>query len=180
MTGVAGSPYYINGYFTADTGTTKQVQDAWMKFLFAGPGPTVGRLPLNASATVESEVQVIDPTTGQPIATEVSPGYTWTGINNDPLLPPANQFLVRWRTGNYEGGREVRGRTNIPCPSELTSTPKGAVEPSIVTAYNSSAFDLINDANTVFVIWSKKNGLWWAASSASTWDKFAVLRSRRD
>lgn len=180
VTGVGGSPYYLNGYFTADTGTTAQCQNAWMKFLFGGPGPTVGALPTSATATVESEVPVIDPATGQPISVETSPGFSWGGSSTDNLLPTANQFLVRWRTGNFENGREVRGRTNIPCPTEATSTPAGRVEPSIVTAYNSRAFNLIDDANTVFVVWSKKNGLWWAARSGSTWDQFAVLRSRRD
>lgn len=180
MTGVAGSPWYLNGYFTADTGTTKQVQDAWMKFLFAGPGPSVSTLPVGATATIDTDVPVVDPTNGQIVSVESSTGYSWTGSNTEQRLPPTAQALVRWRTGNFEGGREVRGRTNIPGGTESWNSASGTVETTISNLINGRAVDLINDANTVFVVWSKKNGLWWAAQSGSCWSQWAVLRSRRD
>lgn len=56
----------------------------------------------------------------------------------------------------------------------------GSPSTALIGAYNSRAEALIADANTVHVVWSKKHGVWWATSSASTWSRYAVLRSRRD
>lgn len=180
VTGVAGSPYYVTGYFTADTGTATQCITAWHTFITGVASGPAGGFPVGSSVRTDAEVQVVDPVTGNVVATEIGGTILSTGSSASPLLPKANQFLIRWRTGNFVGGREVRGKTFLPLPSETASTDAGLVEAATLVALSGRAGQLISNADTVFVVWSRKNGLWWAASNGSCWEQFAILRSRRD
>lgn len=180
VTGVAGSPYYVVGHFTADTGTPTQVTQAWHKFVTGSTSGTASGFPVGTVVQTQPEVQLINPVDGAVIGLEDAPPITQNGANPGPQLPRQNQLLVRWRTGNYVNRREVRGRTNLPCVLEEASTNQGEVESTVVSGINTRASELIADTNSVLVVWSKKNGLWWAAATGSCWNKFSVLRSRRD
>lgn len=180
VTGVAGSPYYIVGYFTADSGTTNQCITAWMTFVAGVTSGSSIAWPSGALITAQDVVQLVDPATGQPVGTEVGTALSVTGTGTGQMMSPATQILTEWHTNNYLNGREVRGRTNHPCVRAADATTSGAPSGATISGWNSAASALIGDANTVFVIWSKKNGQWFAAESGSTWNKFSVLRSRRD
>lgn len=180
VTGVAGSPYYIVGYFDAASGTTGGVLNDWMSFVAGVTSGTSIAWPSGALVTGEGVVQLIDPTTGNPIGTEVTTSLTVTGTGTSQMMSPATQILTEWRTGNYINGREVRGRTNHPCVRASDATLTGNPNSGTLGGWNSAAAGLIGSSASNFVIWSKKNGQWFAASSGNTWTKFSVLRSRRD
>lgn len=180
VTGVEGSPYYIVGYFDANEGTTAQVGEAWHLFITGSTSGSAAGFPTGSTIRTDSEIAVIDPTDGAVLEVQNGVTISQIGANTGARTPPATQMLMRWRTGNYVNRREVRGRTNLPCVMEEASTEDGKPEPSVITGLESRADALIDNADVSHVVWSKKNGVWWATSSASLWDQFSVLRSRRD
>lgn len=180
LTGVAGSPYYMTGYFDAQTGTPTQAITAWHTFISGGGGATSGGIPSGARVETLGEVQLVNPVNGDVTGAVVGTPAVTTGTGVGPFLPPANQLVVRWRTGIYESGREIRGKTFIPSRLESESTATGQVETAATTAFNSLASALIANALVDLVVWSRKYGQWALVSSGSTWNQFGVLRSRRD
>jgi len=131
------------------------------------------------TATVESDVYLIDQATGEPTGTVgvTVAAITCTGAS-DPL-PWATQGLVRWTTGTFIGGRQVRGRTFLPGTLESCNTlgvPNsvytGVVNPALAT--------FLGTTGVTPVIYSRKNHSAWPIINANLWTKWAELRSRRD
>jgi hypothetical protein len=174
-TGVAGSPYYLTGYFDFLTGTAQNAADAWRNLLSAGVSTYTAPLAFSPI----TEVSLINPVNGDLIGlTTVSvAAITFTGAG-DPL-PPSTSMLLRWRTGEYVDGREIRGRTNIPRMAEADNTA-GVVTAATVTAWQARQATLLASSTAHHVVWSKKAHKWALTSAASTSNQWAVLRTRRD
>lgn len=183
LTGVAGAPYVATVY---SRGLGEQDEaDALNAFsgeLWAGLAGSV--LSTGLTATQESTVVDIDPTTGQATGAFAVSGATVTGTNAGERLPPATQALLRLRTGQYIGGRELRGRWFIPGMVESDSNA-GVVDTTarndIVVAYTGA----LGEAENVYgafqiVVYSRTNGTQQVVSTVDVWTQFAVLRSRRD
>lgn len=176
VTGVAGSPYYLVGYFEDLTDNEQQCVDAWAAFTSAA----AANQPTGSNWLTEGDVEVVDPITGDTIGVRGADQVLVLGSTNLPLLPPASQALIRWRTGVYVGGREIRGRTNMPLQFQDNATSGGTVKGSVQTFYKERADTLVNQITAEHVVWSKTNGRWERTVTASVWDQFSVLRSRRD
>lgn len=125
----------------------------------------------------ESEVRVIDETTGALIGTEaLTESYISTFTGTDPL-PDATQGLLRFRTGLIRNGRRVQGRAFIP----------GIVRLASVAGNNGDAAAWTNDAAALplspLVVWSRPGpagaGVAAQVTSVDCWTEFAVLRRRR-
>ena len=174
-TGVAGAPYYLTGYFDTTTGTAQQAADRWRALLSAGVSTYAAPLVLNAI----TEVPTIDPTNGNltGLSTVAVAAVTMTGAGEP--LPAATSLLLRWRTGVYIGGREIRGRTNIPRMTEPDSTA-GVPNAALISAWQTRQNTLLGSPSPSHVIWSPKNHLWAYTTAGSPWSQWAVLRSRRD
>lgn len=174
-TGVAGAPYYLSAYFGASAGTAQAAASAWRAFLSMGPSTYSAGLVFNAI----TDVQEVDPVTGDltGLATVTVAAQTFTGAGEP--LPAATSGLMRWRTQEYIGGRELRGRTNIPRLAENDST-NGVPAPTLVTDWNARAATLLGAAGVLHAVWSPKNGVWAETVAATMWGQWAVLRSRRD
>lgn len=174
-TGVAGSPYYLTGYFQQAGGTSQAAASAWRKAL----GDQVGNFIAPYTYQPITFVDVVDPVTGNTLGVEpVSVPLLAFTATDDPL-PPYTMLLIRWRTGLYNAGREVRGRTNIARLGELANT-QGKVTAASLTAWQARADALIADLDCRHVVYSKKGGGWSDTITASVWEQFAVLTSRRD
>lgn len=174
-TGVAGSPYYLTAYFDQFGGTAQAAADAWRAFL--APTSTVYRTGLAFSAI--TEVGLVDPVTGDLTGLEPVTIGSMSMIGGTDPLPAATSLLIRWRTGAYIGGKEIRGRTNIP--GQLESGNDVALPTSALTsAWQTRATALATAAGAQHVVWSKKNGVWAVTQTASPWSQWAILRSRRD
>lgn len=180
LTGVAGSPYYLTAHFVATGGTAQQAADAWMTFVAGATSGTGGGYPAPAVLTSDGNVDLIDPATDTITGSLSVTQRTFQGSGSADTLPPATQLLVRWRTGNYVGGREIRGRTFIPLLAETSSDQQGRPIPAVTSGFDTRGAALIADPNSQHCVYSKKNGVWEITSGASTWSQFAVLRSRRD
>lgn len=174
-TGVAGSPYYITGYFDFTAGTAQQAADAWRNFL--APSSTVYRTGL-AFSTI-TEVGEVDPTNGNLIGLTTVSVAAMSMIGGTDPLPAATSLLIRWRTGQYIDGREIRGRTNIPGMMESGST-NGVPDAAVISAWQTRGTALAALSNAKHVVWSKKAGGAAYTTSASPWTQWAILRSRRD
>lgn len=174
-TGVAGSPYYLTAYFSQGGGTAQQAANGWRAFLSAG----VSTYTTGLTFAVVSDVSLVDPVTGDVTGTTpvTLAGVTHTGAG-DPL-PPATQGLARFRTGQYIGGREIRGRFNIPSQSESDSTG-GVPSTTWLATWNARLATLITGGTFVHAVYSPKNGCWATTTAASMWGQWAILRGRRD
>jgi len=131
------------------------------------------------SAATQGDVEEVDPTSGN--ITDVFPGATVVKVfqNSGEVLPQSLQALVRVRTGIYVGGREVRGRIFIPGLSEAQSAT-GNVLDSTRTAIQTACNALIGSAPTRLGVYSRTHHVFHPAANITVWDKFAVLRGRRD
>jgi hypothetical protein len=137
-----------------------------------------GALLTTQSMRVDPEVSEVDPVTG--LITGVVGVTTATDVGESSGVPvsQATMVLVRWRTGEFVAGREIRGRTFIPGIAGAAVTSGGELASANAIVFQNAADDLI--ANSGLGVWSPKNGQIEVATSASIWNEFAVLRSRRD
>lgn len=173
--GVQGSPWLSTMFFASETFTAADAVTAVGQFW-----TSIQTLQGNdITWATEGDVETVDAATGQTTAVESTTPQTGAGSAATPLISIASQGLVRWRSGFYIAGREVRGRTFIP---GLTSTAvdDGSVAAGTRTDIQTAADALIADANSSLVVWSRAHGQQPNAESASVWANFAVLRSRRD
>jgi hypothetical protein len=129
--------------------------------------------------TVFEPLEVIDPATGQVSGTLPITTMTHVGASTTEQQPRAIQALVRWFTGVYVGGREIRGRTFIPGITE-GGNDAGVPASALMTNLDSAANTLASDSSAKLAVWSKARGQAVDVVSAATWNQFAVLRSRRD
>jgi len=162
-------------YFDSNVGTTQDAVDAAHTFWTAAHDcfrvDTIAHFP--SEVTILGANGVI---TG--IDSVTAPGNV-SGVDDSDPLPPQTQMLVRWRTGQFSNGREVRGRTFIPSAGEATSF-LGAPTASRVAALAAAANTLVTDTSAQLVVWSRTHQVAFPVDSSSVWSKFATLRSRRD
>lgn len=176
FTGVAGAPYYSNLYFAEEGGTAAQARGAvnavWANML--------AQFRTGLVFTIEQDVPVVDEVTGDVIRVD-NGGAAYTGIGtsaNDPL-PPATQLLMRLRTGAYVNGREIRGRCFIPGMTENNSD-QGVPVVGIRSTLDGLFASLVGSTNAQLVVWAKTRATYAVVNSASAWNQWSVLRSRRD
>lgn len=131
------------------------------------------------TASVESDVFLIDQVTGEPTGIESVTVTPVACTQSSDALPWATQGLVRWTTGTFINGRQVRGRTFIPGPCESTNTA-GVPTALYLSTVQSVAATFLSTTGVTPVIYSRKNHSGWPVLGRSTWNKWAELRSRRD
>jgi hypothetical protein len=150
---------------------------------------------------VQQEIEVLEDTTGVIDTVVTGAASTIVGTGGTAALSPATQGLIRWRTGVYEDGKELRGRTFLPGMVEA-GNDLGVPNSGTLSAIATMASGLVSEANTELAIWrrprvarpqvgspgdrwylraqSARPGSSAVVASSSAWDKWATLRSRRD
>lgn len=184
FTGVTGSPYLSTQFFIASdpaTGTLAAAAKTKVANMWAAMTTQMSNL---LSFTVQSPVDVIDPSTGNlenSFAVTPTPGVC--NLTGDPL-PFMSQGLIRVETGVILAGKRLRGRIFVPGPTENvngTGTPAG----TYVSALTTAAQSLLAAGDPVLAVWHRpppggNTGLAVGAVGATGQPKWAVLRSRRD
>lgn len=173
--GIGGTPYLTTYYF-GGTGST----------IATAAGSAVAALHTALKASQDSgityrldpQVVEMDESTGAATASYSITAATAAGALSVESLPFAVQGLMQLRTGDYAGGREVRGRHFVPGLTENANND-GAVVSTTVTTLNAAYAGLIGDGATDWVIWSRKNGSVHSITTAAAWEQFATLRTRR-
>jgi hypothetical protein len=134
-------------------------------------------LRVNQSAQVDPEVLEIDESSGTTLGSFAVSESAVTGADSNDAVPNASMILVRWRTGVYVSGREIRGRTFIPGCTEQSVDANGNLSSTAISAIDAGS--ALMAAGDPLCVYSPTRGSAATVSSASTWSEFAVLRSRR-
>lgn len=173
-----GVPYFSTHYFAGDTAGEADAAAAAVVSLWQEVDTVVST---GLTWTVPTEVEFVDEATGAITGVEAVAGGTGAGQNGSDPLPMATQGLLRWRTGVFVSGRELRGRTFIPGPTEpnnLLGVPdpnyKGVLGPAGVNFLTAAA------GGGGLVVYSPTHAQAATVQSSSVWNKWSILRSRRD
>lgn len=187
FTGVAGTPWYSNMYFSGVNELRAAEAVAAVGQFWAAFAPDIYGA---VSAQVQTDVPVIDPADGSVSAfLEVTgaPSIDFTG-SGDPL-PYANQLLINVNTNVVVNSRRVRGKIYIPgCQEEDSAL--GLPVLALRNAADARGEGLVEDG---LVVWSRpiepsdvpgapapRAGQECPAIGVTVPDKWAVIRSRRD
>lgn len=175
LTGVAGSPYISTFHFNDNQvsaqGAATAIQDFWDELASLING--------EAEVNVDGEVYQVDASSGQTVGVEATTTGSVFGTNASEPLPPANQALIRWSTGQWMQGREIRGKTFIGALTD-TVNGDGGLTTAAQTQIQSAATNLLAVGAGALQIYSRMYGAAAFVTGASVWNEFAVLRSRRD
>jgi hypothetical protein len=175
FTGVAGTPWYSNIYFDADAAVGPDyipfVADFWNAM-----DPYIMAV---VQWAVEPEVAIVDDNTGEIVDVGTGAGVTGAGAATGEALPWACQGLINWHTGEYIGGRQLRGKTYVPGISQVAND-NGVLLAGAVTTFLAAAAELISDGNGALRVFSPTHLTSEPVIRATVPRKIAVLRSRRD
>lgn len=175
FSGVQGAPWLSTFFFRGSGGTAQQAATAVGNYW----GAVDARMATTVSWAVESEVQTISDTTGQPVGSAAITPPTGGGGGAAAQLPVVAQGLLRLRTGSFLGGREVKGRCFIPGLTE-NDNDLGVPNASIVAVVDAAGAALVADANSILVVYSRANLTNVTVSSAAMAPYWSYLRTRRD
>ena len=139
-------------------------------------------LSSSVTYTVAQEGRVMEPSTGAVTGGWTdAPIYTGNGGSSSTPVPDSSQVLVRWLTGEYRDGRQVRGRSFIP-GMRYDALAAGNLNPAVVAEIQGEATAFVNAA-IGFGIWRRpkpgRAGILELVSTANVWSEFAVQRGRR-
>lgn len=186
FTGLTGAPY-LNVFNFPGSGSSDAAAAAVAASNFWQG--IADKLSTALSWTRSGEVEEFDPANGQVSALHSTDPVNGVGTQAGERMPFAIQGLVRWRTGVFVDGREVRGRTFIPGLTQ-DMNDNGTLLPAVQS-------DIAADAGTLAAllgVWSRpiepdpdadppiagRPGQIIPVSASSVWNQFAILRSRRD
>lgn len=128
--------------------------------------------------SLDPEVPEISVTTGQIIGQTTITSTSGAGVGAGTPVPQVAQLLIRWRTGAFLNGREIRGRTFVPGLSSVSQTATGEVTSTVRSQVDAAAATFLS--NSEFGIYSPSNAAFAEASTGQCWVEFAAMRSRRD
>jgi len=184
--GFTGAPGYTTFYFKGDT----LQSEAQLTNLFAA---VAGNLPPSITITIPNTGELVDPSTGEVTGTwTVGTQAVVTGTGTTALVPTSGP-QVRWTTGQFRRGHQVRGRTYfIPINAAAFAT-NGVIAATLVSGIQTAANNLINGSSGMFGVWHrplkdysvkppilKDPGEWIPVTTATALAKPASLTSRRD
>lgn len=178
FTGVAGTPWYSNLYFTWVTGEAQNLVDAVDDFWTV----IIGQINGAVTGTVEGSVAQINDATGDITSVEsVTPGtidFTGSGA----VLPPANQTVINLHTGTYVAGREIRGKIFVPGLIAAASATDGSPSSGFLVAQKGAADALVAATSSAgpLRVYSPTHATSAVVTATSSMSQFAVMRSRRD
>lgn len=144
-------------------------------------GDMLGLMVNYTTLLVEGEIAELDTASGQVIDVHSTDPVAHTGASASAALPPMTQGLLRFRTGVFRDGREVRGRIFIPGPTE-----EGNDIAKPTSSYRTTLASAGANLGSSQVVYSRPtspeagDGGFELVSGRSVWEKWAVLRSRRD
>lgn len=177
ITGYNGGAQLSTHYLDATSpGTAQDAADAVHTFW----STAAAKIANSYQFQVQPLVEIIQSTTGQITGASATSSTIITGSITGNLAAPTNQALVRWHTGVYQNGREIRGRTFIPGMPAAGVDNVGTLDGGYQTTYNSAAAAYLSWTSSTPVIYSRQHFAFAPVVSGDTWKEIAVLRSRRD
>lgn len=174
-TGGIGGPYLSTTFFSDLGGATAANANAALGAFFTAVKSLISNtITVSTLGTIEH----MDAADGSIVSSEAVTPVVNTGTASGDVLPPASQYLCQLHTGVYTNGREIRGRLFLGGAMEANST-LGVPTSGSLTTINTALATLVGDANSEWLVWSRRNGIARDVLSATTWTTWAQLRSRR-
>lgn len=127
----------------------------------------------------QGTVQRIDLATGQPVGTVSVTGFSIAGTASGDQIPPVSQGLIQWSTGVYVNGRELRGKTFMPCATETFSEGAGVPTTGYKTGLGAVALGMIT-ADVGLCVYSRTHRQIAAIDGYAIWNQWAYLSGRRN
>jgi hypothetical protein len=190
--GFAGAPGYSNFFLrdkaSGDPSMTTATHAANMIQNFGAYVRTY--LPIEASLQVQSDVEVVEETTGEMLSVFNVPSYA--ALQGQAASAPysaASGAVITWRTAGVRNGRRVRGRTFIVPLANSAYQSDGTLAAAMITSLNTNlqgAGFLGSTESAILGVYSRpsvkgaSDGTWHQVTGFTIPDKVAVLRSRRD
>ena len=178
FTGPAGTPYYSRQYFEGTTQAdvdeaATRLEDFWQSFNTYIQSSMLG--------TLQGEAEVIDASTGL-ITNVLSAGTSVvTFAGGAANVPLATQGLIRLQTTLFLNGRRLQGRIFIPGLAQAANAlgvPSAGFQANMASA--GLALAGLGTLNSALVVYSETHRAFANVTSVTSWNKFAVMRSRRD
>jgi hypothetical protein len=177
LTGVAGTPWYLNHYFLGDDNASSA--SAAIAQVAAFWDALDGLMDNAITIAVQGDVPTIDVGSGEMTAVNSVAGDTEAGDSVGLPLPYATQGAVQWNTDVFTGGRRLVGRSFLPGFTADTLESDGTPTAGTLTGIDTAANALVG-GTPAFCVWSRTHGV---AASVESWtvrNAFWVMRSRRD
>lgn len=173
-TGLPGSPGLTTVYTGEGTIASPQATADAVLAIFAALGPFISN---EVTFTLLPEARVFStPDTVTSIVPITTDDATGTAVTSP--LSGATQGLIKGLTQTFNGNRRVQGRLFIPGPTtNQLASDAGVPAATYVTALTAAGTDLVSLG---WQIASRSLNQFAPVTSALGWNKFAVLRSRRD
>lgn len=177
FSGVAGSPYYNNMYFTLVNGSASAVIAAVDTFWESFDSTCITALTWD----VLGDTELVDEATGSLVGVESGTALSGASNGGTTPLPFATQLCINTFTGTFVGGRQLRGKIFIPALASITNVA-GDPAPATITAANTAINTLVSNTSGPgpLRVYSPTHGTSAVVTSGSTFSRFAVMRSRRD
>jgi hypothetical protein len=176
LSGPSGQPGLSTMHFTG--ASTQATVDAAVAAVGVFWGAVDAYMHTTQNWATEAEVMELS-LAGVPTAVWQGSVQSGSGASAGEIVPFATQGLIRWRTGDFTFGRELRGRTFIPGTTIDTWT-NGTIGTTPESVWNAAAATLIAGTTAVLVVWSPTHDFVADVTAASAWREAAVLTSRRD
>lgn len=177
-TGLASSPYLNTFYFNGATSEEANAAVLAVGNFYADAQVAIAN---NCTVQIESLVYLMDPATGDTTGVyDVGEIVPIVGTGTEAVLPVGQNVILQFKTGQFVGARQIRGRAFIP---GLTVNQVGP-ETGQTTA-GSRNFWLTAAANLTgpdaeLVVWSRTNGVSAEVSSVAVALNLGTIRSRRN
>lgn len=175
--------FFSNGAADAQA-CTDAVQDFW--------DALAAQMSNQINYQTDTVVAVFNETDGQLLSQNVVTALPLaSGLLTNHMLPTSTQGLIRLGTNGIVHNRQVRGRVFVPGMVEDNNFSPGVPGGSWPSVAQAAINALIADATADLAVWSRpvtvatagvpiRNGSIHDVTAATVWDKWAVLRSRRD
>lgn len=179
-TGLSGLPGTTTMYFDADAlelgDLLTGLDEFWTGIVTMGGTGSQG-LQSGLTITLENEIPIIEISSGHVVDYQaISESHSYAGNGTAEPLPPATQMLIEWKTTSVAGTRRLRGRTFLGGLTEDHST-NGAPASTHMSTVQALADSLSAESMAIF---SPTHNVADGPSAVVVWNRFAVLRSRRD
>ena len=173
--GITGSPFLQTLYFDTFTGSAQSVVTE-LEASYAAMSGLVSDL---VTITVESEVETVDPATGQVTGVEqVSVTPQSMSASSGPLPQGTNGYAIL-NTGVWRNGRQVRGRFYLPAPTEVDNAGTGLPAVTYNDSLLANLSALVQQANVNMIVYSRTQGEWFEITGFGRATGWARLSTRR-
>lgn len=173
-TGWTGAPG-VSTLFYAAPPTSAQLA-GWTTFFTNIKAQT----PLQVTTQVENAGQQIHTDTGKAFDTWSGPAQPLTTGTGATGLLSAAGWMIRWNTGQFFNGRQVRGRMFMIPTIPTIFDVDGTLIEATRTLLQGHVNTLLSSASGGLVVYSQTAKNAFVVTSATVMDKLLVMRSRRD